>query len=103
MGVGAIAYILVEFTGVLFHDVAVRPGVLADGFGGVEAVGELLFTKYLFPFEALSLMLLVAVIGAVVVARTPKKLQDDHGGGLAHHGHTGTDATPSSNNAHEAH
>jgi NADH-quinone oxidoreductase subunit J len=38
-------------------------------FGTVRAVGELLFTKYLLPFEATSLLLLVAIVGAVVVAK----------------------------------
>ena len=54
-------------------------------WGGVADVGMTLFRDYLFPFEALSLMLLVAVIGAVVVARTPKSQGVDggHAGGLA--------------------
>jgi NADH-quinone oxidoreductase subunit J len=43
-----------------------------DGFGGVADVGGVLFNAYVFPFEAVSLMLLVAVIGAVVVARIPR-------------------------------
>ena len=41
-----------------------------DGaFGTVKAVGRLLFTEYLLPFEATSLLLLVAIVGAVVVAK----------------------------------
>jgi NADH-quinone oxidoreductase subunit J len=38
-------------------------------FGTVKAVGSLLFTEYLLPFEATSLLLLVAIVGAVVVAK----------------------------------
>lgn len=38
-------------------------------FGSTDAVGETLFTKYLFPFEAVSLVLLIAVVGAIAVAR----------------------------------
>jgi NADH-quinone oxidoreductase subunit J len=38
-------------------------------FGTVKAVGNLLFTQYLLPFEATSLLLLVAIVGAVVVAK----------------------------------
>ncbi|HEY7725807.1 MAG TPA: NADH-quinone oxidoreductase subunit J [Anaeromyxobacteraceae bacterium] len=38
-------------------------------FGTVKAVGQLLFTQYLLPFEATSLLLLVAIVGAVVVAK----------------------------------
>ena len=41
-----------------------------DGtFGTVKAVGNLLFTQYLLPFEATSLLLLVAIVGSVVVAK----------------------------------
>ncbi|HEY6004304.1 MAG TPA: NADH-quinone oxidoreductase subunit J [Anaeromyxobacter sp.] len=38
-------------------------------FGTVKAVGNVLFTDYLLPFEATSLLLLVAIVGAVVVAK----------------------------------
>ena len=33
----------------------------------IEAVGELLYTRYLFPFEIAGLILLVAMIGAIVL------------------------------------
>jgi NADH-quinone oxidoreductase subunit J len=35
----------------------------------VAAVGMLLFTEFALPFEVVSLVLLVAILGAVVVAR----------------------------------
>jgi NADH-quinone oxidoreductase subunit J len=35
-------------------------------------VAELLYTKYLFQFELTSILLLVAVVGAVVMARKDK-------------------------------
>lgn len=38
-------------------------------FGSLKGVGYTLFTDYLFPFEAVSLVLLVAVVGAIAVAR----------------------------------
>lgn len=37
--------------------------------GTIESVGRLLFSSYLLPFELLSLVLLVAIIGSVVLAR----------------------------------
>ncbi|HEX8908227.1 MAG TPA: NADH-quinone oxidoreductase subunit J [Anaeromyxobacteraceae bacterium] len=43
--------------------------VVAPEFGTVKAVGRLLYTQYLLPFEATSLLLLVAIVGAVVVAK----------------------------------
>jgi NADH-quinone oxidoreductase subunit J len=39
------------------------------GFGGTEALAERLFTVYLLPFELTSLLLLVAIVGAVAVGR----------------------------------
>lgn len=40
-----------------------------EGFGGVAAVSDRLLTQYLFGFEVTGLLLLVAVIGAVFLAR----------------------------------
>jgi len=42
------------------------------GFGTIEEVGEVLFTEYLLPFEMVSLLLLAAIIGAVVLTRREK-------------------------------
>jgi NADH-quinone oxidoreductase subunit J len=50
----------------------VAPGVQTTGAGqqgNTEMVGNLLYTKYLFPFEVASLILLVAMIGAVLLAK----------------------------------
>jgi NADH-quinone oxidoreductase subunit J len=44
------------------------PATAAD-FGTVKGVGQVLFTNFLLPFEATSLLLLVAIVGAVVVAK----------------------------------
>lgn len=45
-------------------------------FGTVEGVGYTLFSKYLFPFEAVSIVLLVAVVGAIAIAR-PREDEDE--------------------------
>jgi NADH-quinone oxidoreductase subunit J len=37
--------------------------------GSIEAVGKALFTNYVYPFEMVSLILLAAVVGAVVLAK----------------------------------
>lgn len=42
--------------------------VFDDGFGSVKEVGQLLFTQWLLPFEIVSILLLVALVGAVVLA-----------------------------------
>jgi len=41
----------------------------AESFGTTEALSERLFTHFLLPFELTSLLLLVAIVGAVVIAR----------------------------------
>jgi NADH-quinone oxidoreductase subunit J len=41
----------------------------AAGFGTVESVGVALFTHYFYAFEAISLLLVVAMIGAVLLAK----------------------------------
>ncbi len=46
-------------------------------FGTVDGVGYTLFTKYLFPFEAVSIVLLVAVVGAIAIARPPQESELD--------------------------
>jgi NADH-quinone oxidoreductase subunit J len=42
---------------------------LAAGAGNTQQVGVLLYSRYLFPFEITSIILLVAMIGVVVIAR----------------------------------
>ena len=37
--------------------------------GTAEAIGRLLFTQYLLPFEVISILILIAILGAVVLAR----------------------------------
>jgi NADH-quinone oxidoreductase subunit J len=42
---------------------------LPENFGTVQALSEKLFTDYLIPFEITSVLLLVAAVGAVVLAK----------------------------------
>jgi NADH-quinone oxidoreductase subunit J len=42
---------------------------LPEGFGSPAAVGRVLYTVWLYPFEITSILLLIAVIGAVVLAK----------------------------------
>jgi NADH-quinone oxidoreductase subunit J len=44
-------------------------GVGAAGFGEVAPVGRMLYTTFMVPFELLSVLLLVAIVSAVVLAR----------------------------------
>ncbi len=49
-------------------------GVARGDDGNVEALAESLFTRYLFAFEFTSVLLIIAVVGAVVLARRPPRL-----------------------------
>jgi NADH-quinone oxidoreductase subunit J len=53
---------------------------LAAGFGSPGQIGELLLERFLIPFEAASFLLLIAAVGAVVLARRRRGLidSDDH-------------------------
>src|SRR5262245_38460547 len=47
-----------------------RPVIFGSFKGGTaEAIGSKLFTGYLLPFEVTSLLILIAILGAVVLAR----------------------------------
>ncbi|MGA2836421.1 MAG: NADH-quinone oxidoreductase subunit J [Acidimicrobiales bacterium] len=50
-----------------------QPGVAGSDAGApnVNLIGKSLYTTYLFPFEATSALLIIAVVGAVVLARRP--------------------------------
>jgi NADH-quinone oxidoreductase subunit J len=56
-------------------------------FGSTAAVGNSLFGDYVFPFEAISILLLIAVVGAIAIARP---LKDDEPDAAASQGSSGT-------------
>lgn len=55
------------------NDTATAGVGLSDGTleieGNTEAIGDALYSTYLFPFEVASLILLVAMIGAIILAK----------------------------------
>ena len=62
--VGVMGWLLVK--ALAGHPAPVGP---CGDFGTVGAVGKLLLNDYLFPFEVVSLLLLAAVLGAVMLTR----------------------------------
>lgn len=48
------------------------PAAPAELAGSPEAIGKLLFSSYLLPFEVTSVLLLAAMVGAVVMTRDTK-------------------------------
>jgi NADH-quinone oxidoreductase subunit J len=45
------------------------PDTASNELGNTEALGDVLYSTYLFPFEVASLILLVAMIGAIILAK----------------------------------
>lgn len=64
LGIALVAELLVAFGVLNGRDVT---GTFA--YGKVEPIGRALMTDYLFPFEIISVILIAALIGAIVVAR----------------------------------
>jgi NADH-quinone oxidoreductase subunit J len=54
---------------------------ISSSSSNVSQLGQTLFTTYLIPFEATSALLVVAVIGAVVLARRPRQKDGQSLGG----------------------
>ncbi len=69
------APLLVAFLGLIAYFVQRAfpnaPAVKFGNFtgGSAESVGRALFTRYLLPFEVTSVLILIAIVGAVVLAR----------------------------------
>ena len=65
----------VLFVAALWRGIRALPGAVTplppapEGFASAASLGELLFTAYLYPVEITGLLLLVAMVGAVVLAR----------------------------------
>jgi NADH:ubiquinone oxidoreductase subunit 6 (subunit J) len=53
-----------------------RGAEVGAGFGSPGEIGRLLLTKFLVPFEAASFLLLLAAVGAVVLARKRRGLEE---------------------------
>ena len=49
------------------------------GFGSPEAIGTLMLERFLIAFEAASILLLIAAVGAVVLAARKREERPAHG------------------------
>jgi len=66
-----LAATVIGFLGFLRVLIELPEGVqfVAPTFGNIEEVGALMFSSYLFPFEIISVLLLVAIVGVVLLAK----------------------------------
>ncbi|HEV8437329.1 MAG TPA: NADH-quinone oxidoreductase subunit J [Methylomirabilota bacterium] len=69
MAVPLVAIFLVLVALALRSTMLRGPGRDVPVAGGVQALGRLLFTDYLFPFEVTSVLLLVAIVGVIALAK----------------------------------
>jgi len=73
--IGLTFALAVLFVAALWRGIQALPGAVTptppppEGFGSAASLGELLFTAYLYPVEITGLLLLVAMVGAVILAR----------------------------------
>jgi NADH-quinone oxidoreductase subunit J len=74
VGLGMSAAVLLELGVIAVYASRLPPTPVAPGpampvIGNTEQIGWLLYTSYLIPFEIASMLLLVAMIGAIVLAK----------------------------------
>ncbi len=78
MALGSAGFLIFRFMKLDFHAFPpIPPGsgvaqLEVPQFGEADGVGRLLFTHYLIPFEITSILLLVAIIGAVMLGKKEK-------------------------------
>lgn len=66
------ATVVAPFGWMLYRALVAAAGRFApagEGFGSVSAVGSTLFSEWVLPFELLSLLLLAALVGALVIGK----------------------------------
>jgi NADH-quinone oxidoreductase subunit J len=77
-GIGGIAFAVLLIVGIGHASIGtVSPATAANSSGNLTGLATLIFTTYVFPFEATSALLITAALGAMVLAhreRTSPKL-----------------------------
>lgn len=75
IGIGAILMIPVNM--LVLRAISTLPEskmlLLDSGFGGIDRLGMKLYKEWLIPFELISILLLIALIGAIVLTKTKDK------------------------------
>ena len=73
VGMAAILIAEVAFILVTVQEFRVTPATGAGDVGITHSIGSALFTQYLLPFEITSILLLMAIVGAMTLARRSRK------------------------------
>lgn len=69
---GSTFILALVFVGRQFIGLSPANRELHEGYGTVQSMGKILYTDFFFPFEAVILVFLVAVIGALYIAKKVK-------------------------------
>jgi len=69
---GAILLLEAAYVIVFRSGTAAQAGAAPVGFGAPATIGNLLFNTYLLPFEIISVLLLAAMVGAIVLTKKRK-------------------------------
>jgi NADH-quinone oxidoreductase subunit J len=75
--VGLAIELCIAMLGTALEGIHGKGAPYVQGFGTPAHIGKLFLTTYLFPFEAASILLLIAAVGAVVLARRRRGLDDE--------------------------
>jgi NADH-quinone oxidoreductase subunit J len=68
-GIVATALFVLLFSQVIWPTRLAHPATIDENFGTPQAIGKVLFTQYAWPFEIASVLLLVGVVGAILLAK----------------------------------
>jgi NADH-quinone oxidoreductase subunit J len=79
VGFPAVVIILAVIATVIIHAQGLGVARLSDGITSTEELSAVLFTKLLLPFEVTSVLILIAILGAVALASHDDR--DPHGNG----------------------
>ncbi len=66
-GLMAVVFVIIFSAPIIGENLQVLSPI-TDGVGNAQAVGKVLFTKYLIPFEVAAIMLLVAMVAGIILA-----------------------------------
>ena len=70
LSIAAIAFLLSSiFFYYFIFDLPTAGSAAPEGFGSVQSLGKVLYIDFFFPFEAVILLFLVAIIGALYIAK----------------------------------
>ena len=69
VSVAVVLFAMAQLWQLLSRSSSLRLAPIDDSYGTTAEMGRLLFTDFLFPFEIVSILILAAIVGAVVLAK----------------------------------